>query len=69
MDGTRITVHRIATLANQGHSAADIAATYEHLDLSQVHAALAYYYANQPQIDEELADDDAEFDIRARLNG
>ena len=40
IDGTRITVHRLATLFNQGQSAEEIAETYSHLSLSQVYAAL-----------------------------
>jgi uncharacterized protein (DUF433 family) len=33
IDGTRIAVHRIATLYKQGQSAEDIARTYSHLSL------------------------------------
>ena len=49
IDGTRITVHRIATLYKQGQSPEDIAQTYPHLSLSQVYAALAYYHANRAE--------------------
>ncbi len=62
IDGTRITVHRIATLYRQGQSAEDIAQTYPHLELGQVYAALAYYHANRKDIDAELADDDVKYD-------
>lgn len=31
---------------------------YEHLNLAQVHAALAYYHANRNQIDLELAEEE-----------
>lgn len=62
IDGTRITVHRIAVLYKQGQSADDIAETYRHLNLGQVYAALAYYHANRDEIDAELAADDAEYD-------
>jgi uncharacterized protein (DUF433 family) len=62
IDGTRITVHRIATLYKQGHTPEDIAQTYPHLSLGQVYAALAYYHANRPEIDAELAAEDKQYD-------
>ena len=62
IDGTRITVHRIATLYRQGQTAEDIAQTYPHLSLGQIYTALAYYHANREQIDAEIADADAEYD-------
>ena len=62
IDGTRITVHRIATLYKQGQSAEDIAQTYFHLSLGQVYAALAYYHANRAEIESELAASDAWYD-------
>lgn len=33
-----------------------------YINLAQVYAALAYYYANKEQIDAEIAADDAEYD-------
>ena len=62
IDGTRITVHRIATLYKQGQSAEDVAQTYSHLSLGQVYAALAYYHANRAEIESELAASDALYD-------
>jgi len=62
IDGTRITVHRIATLYRQGCSAEDIVQTYPHLVLCQVYAALAFYHANRTEIDTELTADDAAYD-------
>lgn len=62
IDGTRITVHRIATLYKQGQTAEDIAQTYSHLSLSQVYAALAYYHANRAEIESALAAADALYD-------
>ncbi|MEA5567249.1 hypothetical protein [Anabaena sp. UHCC 0399] len=35
---------------------------YPHLSLAQVYAALAYYYANQEVMDQEIANYQAEFD-------
>ena len=62
IDGTRITVHRIATLYKQGQTADDIIRTYPHLSYSQVYVALAYYHEHQEQVDAELATMDAEYE-------
>jgi len=62
IDGTRITVHRIAVLYKQGQHAEDIAQVYPHLSLAQVYIALAYYHAHRDRIDGELAAEDAEYD-------
>ncbi len=62
IDGTRITVHRIATLYKQGQTAEDIAQTYAHLSLGQVYTALAYYHANRSEIESELKTLDAAYD-------
>ena len=62
IDGTRITVHRIATLYKQGQSAEDIWQTYPHLSLGQIYAALAYYHANREEIESALAAADAQYD-------
>jgi uncharacterized protein (DUF433 family) len=66
IDGTRITVHRVATLYKQGQTAEDIAQTYPHVSLSQVYAALAYYHANRAEIESELAGSDALYDELSR---
>ena len=62
IDGTRITVHRIAVLYKQGQHAEDIAQSYPHLSLSQIYTALAYYHANRSEMDAELAAADVEYD-------
>ena len=62
IDGTRITVHRIATLYKQGQSPEEIVRTYPHLSLAQVYAALAYYHANHAEIESELAAADVLYD-------
>ena len=62
IDGTRITVDRIATLYKQGQGAEEIAQTYPRLSLSQVYAALAYYHANRAEIGSALAAADARYD-------
>ncbi|MGK7892605.1 MAG: DUF433 domain-containing protein [Xenococcus sp. (in: cyanobacteria)] len=62
IDGTRITVHRIATLYKQGQTAEDIVQTYPHLSYSQVYVALVYYHENQAQIEAELAEMDKDYE-------
>ena len=62
IDGTRITVHRIALLYKQGQSPEEIARTYSHLSLGQVYAALAYYHANRAEIESELSAADVLYD-------
>ncbi|MCP4608599.1 MAG: DUF433 domain-containing protein [Planctomycetes bacterium] len=62
IDGTRITVYRIATLYKQGQTAEDIIQTYPHLSYSQVYVALAYYHENQIQIDAKLVEMDTEYE-------
>ena len=62
IDGTRITVARIAMLYKQGQAAEDIVQTYPHLSLGKVYAALAYYHANRTEIEAELTAADRQFD-------
>jgi uncharacterized protein (DUF433 family) len=62
IDGTRITVHRIATLYKQGQSTEEIGQTYPHLSLGQIYTALAYYHAKRQAIESELAAANAEYD-------
>ena len=58
IDGSRITVARIAVLYRQGLTAEDISQTYRHLPLEKIYAALAYYHANREETDALLAADD-----------
>ncbi len=62
IDGTRITVARIATLYKQGLTAEEISTTYTHLSLGQVYAALAYYHANLSEVEAELPEADGLYD-------
>jgi uncharacterized protein (DUF433 family) len=62
IDGTRITVHRIATLYKQGQQPEEILQGYPHLTLSQVFTALAYFHANRDEIEQELASEDADYE-------
>ena len=55
-----VSVRRIAVWHNMGKSPEEIVQTFDnHLSLAQVHAALAYYYANQAEMDEDIATEDA----------
>jgi uncharacterized protein (DUF433 family) len=57
--GTRMAVSDIALLhLKLGKSVAEIAAEYD-LSLGSVHAALAYYFDHQADIDARLAEDEA----------
>jgi uncharacterized protein (DUF433 family) len=69
IDGTRITVHRVAFLYKQGQSPEEIVQTYPHLSLSQVYAALAYYHANRAEIESSLTADDALYDELKQQDG
>src|SRR5947209_4409948 len=56
--GTGMTVHGVVAFhVQQGMSAEEIQAEFPDLHLSLFYAALAYYYANQAQIDAELEAD------------
>jgi len=58
--GTGVSVRRIAVLHNMGMIPEEIAANFGHLSLAQVHAALAYYYANKAEIDADLETEERE---------
>ena len=64
--GTGVTVARIAGWHRMGMEPEQIAAEYGHLTLAQVHAALAYYHTNRDEIDADLADEAAQYDLLAR---
>ena len=57
--GTRITIEDIVLMhLRLGQSLIEIAGKYD-LPLAGVHAAIAYYYDHQDQIDQSIADDEA----------
>lgn len=58
--GTRTTIHRIAVWYKMGQSPEEIAADYPHVSIAGVYAALAYYHANQAEVEAELAADQSE---------
>lgn len=53
--GTGISVRTIARLHQQGLTPEEIAISRYKLKLEQVHAALAYYFANRDEIDADIA--------------
>jgi uncharacterized protein (DUF433 family) len=58
--GTGVTVRTVARLYHQGLTPEEITTSRYHLKLEQVHAALAYYFANRPEIDADIARQDEE---------
>jgi uncharacterized protein (DUF433 family) len=61
IDGTRITVNQIVTCYQNALTAEEIVQQYPHINLAQIFAALAYYHANREAIDNELAEETADF--------
>ncbi len=58
VDGTLLTVHNLVILHEHNHlSAEEIVVGYPQLRLSQLHAALAYYYLHSAQIEAEIQAD------------
>jgi uncharacterized protein (DUF433 family) len=57
--GTGVTVMRIVGWYKTGLTPEEIATQYGHLDLAQVHAALAYYHANADEIEAEISEEAA----------
>jgi uncharacterized protein (DUF433 family) len=60
--GTGVSVRRIIGWYEMGETPEEIATQIPHLTLAQVHAALAYYHANRPEMDAARAAEDAEQD-------
>jgi len=60
--GTQTSVRRLVVFYKQGAGAEEIARRMSHLNLAQVYAALAYYHANQDEIEADLAEEEAEYD-------
>ena len=52
--GTTVTVSDVVIARNYHAQDADGIADWYGLTLSQVYAALAYYYANKPEIDDQI---------------
>jgi uncharacterized protein (DUF433 family) len=62
LTGTGVTVRTIVRWHRSGLMPEEIAIRIGHISLSQVHAALAFYYANQKAMDHEMAEEEAESD-------
>ncbi|WP_017328179.1 DUF433 domain-containing protein [Synechococcus sp. PCC 7336] len=60
--GTGTSFGRIVALYKQGYSPDEIVTDKDYLTLAQVYAALAYYYANRPVIEQDLVEESAEYD-------
>jgi uncharacterized protein (DUF433 family) len=58
--GTGVSVRRIVGWSKLGLTPEEIATEIPHLDLAQVHAALAYYHANRDEMDSAMAAEQAE---------
>jgi len=58
--GTLTTVHRIAVWYKMGLSSEEISREWTHLPIAAIYAALAYYHANQVEMEAEIAADQAE---------
>jgi uncharacterized protein (DUF433 family) len=58
--GTGVSVRRIAAWHNMGLIPEEIVRKLAHLSPAQVHAALAYHYANQAEIDADLESEERE---------
>ena len=68
--GTRLSVQNVYVCHElQGLTPDEIVASYPHLSLSQVHAALAYYYDHAKAIREQLARDEDFADALANQQG
>lgn len=66
--GTRIRVWDVYVLhEQQGRTADEVVAAYPELSLSQVHAALSYYFEHKAEIDAEMKAGD-EFIEQLRRN-
>ena len=62
ISGTGVSVHRIVGWYKLGWAPEEIADRMGHISVAQVHAALAYYHANQQAMEAQIAADEAEAD-------
>src|SRR5690348_2984993 len=67
--GTGVRVKQIVVYYKLGFSPEQIADKYGHVNLAQVHAALAYYHANQDEIEAALSADDQAIEALEREHG
>jgi uncharacterized protein (DUF433 family) len=73
IDGTRMKVIHIAKQrVRDGSTPEEIQSAFPHLSLSQVYAALAYYYEHQDALDAQMQKDVQEYEqllAEARASG
>ena len=69
VDGTRISVQRIAAWYKTGLNAEEIVDRLENLTLAQAYAALTYYHANSEEIEAYLASEKADFERLSQSSG
>lgn len=62
ISGTGVTVQRIVGWYKLGLTPEEISDRIGHVNLAEVHAALAYYHANRDQIEAEMVADEADGD-------
>ena len=55
--GTRIRVETIAIRYLEGKTPDELLRDWPYLDLSHIHAALAYYFANRERIDADIEEE------------
>jgi uncharacterized protein (DUF433 family) len=58
--GTGVTVRTIVRWHRTGLMPEEVATRIGHISLAQLHAALAFYYANRELMDREMAEEEAE---------
>jgi uncharacterized protein (DUF433 family) len=57
--GTRIKVKHVYTwVERMGMTPAQVVASYSHLTMAQVHAALAYYWLHQGEIEQDIENEE-----------
>jgi len=64
--GTGVTVQRVVGWYKLGLTPEEISDRIGHLNLAQVHAALAYYHANRDQVETDVAAEESEDDEAER---
>lgn len=56
IDGTRFPVRSVVSyILHHGLTPEELVARFAHLNLAQIHDALAYYYDNRAEIEQDLA--------------
>ncbi|NJM86096.1 MAG: DUF433 domain-containing protein [Cyanobacteria bacterium CRU_2_1] len=69
IDGTRVSVQRVAAWYKMGLNAEEIVERMSNLTLAQVYAALTYYHANPEEIEAYLAAEKADYERLAAEMG